>query len=58
MKPPIETGLTVFARNGVNQNKVPIDGTRTKDCMDLIPNLRIGMNELVRESDLLVGCCD
>ena len=58
MKPPIETGLTVFARNGVNQKKVPIDGTRTKDCMDLIPNLRIGMNELVRESDLLVGCCD
>ena len=58
MKPPVETGITAFARNDVDHEKVPIDGTRTKACMDLIPNLRVGMYELVRESDLLVGCCD
>ena len=36
MKPPVETGITAFARNDVGHEKVPIDGTRTKDCMDLI----------------------
>ena len=41
MKPPVETGITAFARNDVDHEKVPIDGTRTKACMDLIPNLRI-----------------
>ena len=41
----------------LNQKKFH-DGTRTKACMDLILNLRMGVYELVRESDLLVGCCD